>query len=57
MEGRDDSADIELDAVNKQEDLTELSPTWSQSDDRRVGNESTKALEIACERSCLAKEH
>ena len=49
MEGRDDGADIELDDVNEPEDMAELSPVCSRSDNRRAGNESAKALEIVCE--------
>ena len=51
VEGRDDGGEIKLDAVEKPEDMAELSPTCSRSDDRRAGNESAKALEIACERA------
>lgn len=51
VEGSDDGADIELDAENKPEDMAELAPTCSRSDNRRAGNKSAKALEIACERA------
>ena len=44
--GRDDGADIELDDANEPEDMAELAPTCSQSDNRRAGNESVKALEM-----------